>query len=50
MLLGSGATGKVYKGNDLDYFIGYSCITYESVAVKAIDLSQMKDEATRSLL
>ena len=41
-ILGKGATGIVYKG--------VHNITQEPIAVKTIDLSTIKDEATKSLL
>ena len=48
-MLGKGATGIVYKGRHL-VELGTNNLTKQSVAVKAIDLSTIRDEATRSLL
>lgn len=48
-LLGKGATGTVYKGKITNY-LGYHAVTMAPVAIKAIDLSTIRDDATRSLL
>lgn len=48
-LLGKGATGTVYKGKIKNYS-GYHAVTMDPVAIKVIDLSTIRDDATRSLL
>ena len=42
-LLGKGATGYVYKGIIYTYFIGFHNDTYEPVAIKAIQMSQINN-------
>ncbi len=48
-ILGKGTTGIVYKGY-IFFNLGYQIHTRSPIAVKVIQLSTIKDDATRSLL